>query len=76
MKLRSFREKCICEEKVKASKNLRLSAFKNSGEFCDKILFSSDCQETPVHGLVMASLSPSFSAVMKSSETVIQYQGS
>ena len=70
MKLRSYREKCICEKKATPAENLRLSALKNSGDFCDKILLSSDLQETPVNRLVMASLSPSFSAVMKASENI------
>ena len=71
MKLRSFKEKCICEKKAQASKNFKLFALENSGDFCDKILMSSDQQEVPVHRLVMASLSPSFSAMMKTPDTII-----
>jgi len=70
MKLRSFREKCICERKATTSKNLKFLALKSSGDICcDKILVSSDLQEIPVHRLVMASLSPSFSAMMKTPDT-------
>ena len=69
MKLRSFREECICEKKARASKNLKLFALKSSGDLCDKILTSSDLQEITVHRLVMASLSPPFSAMMKTSDT-------
>ena len=68
---RSFEEKCICEKKAQASKNLQLFALKNSGDFCDIILMGSDQQEVPVHRLVMASMSPSFSAMMKTPDTII-----
>ena len=71
MKLRSFKEKCICEKKAQTSENFKLFALKNSGYFCDKILMSSDLQEIPVHPLVMASLSPSFSLMMKTPNTII-----
>ena len=69
MKLRSFKEKCICEKKARTSKKSKLFALKKSGDFSDKILMSSDHQEIPVHRLIMASLSPSFSDVMKSTDT-------
>ena len=68
MRLRSFREKCICEKKARPAKNLKFLAFENSGYYCDKILMSSDQQEIPVHRLVMASLSPSFSTMMKTTD--------
>jgi len=70
MKLRSFREKCICENEARSSKNLKLFALKKSDDFCDKILMSSDQHEIPVHRLVMASLSPSFSTLIKTTDTV------
>jgi len=71
MKLRSFREKCICENEARSTENLKLFALKKSDDFCDQILMSSDQHEIPVHRLVMASLSPSFSALMKTSDTAI-----
>ena len=73
MKLRSFRDKCICEKKAAASKNLKLFALKNSSDFCDRILLSSDLQDFHVHSLVMASLSPSICAKMKASDTIIPF---
>ena len=70
MKLRSFRDKCICEKRARSSQNFKLFVLKNSGGLCDKILTSVDFQETSVHRLVMASLSPSFSAIMKTSDNI------
>jgi len=69
MKLRSFKEKCICEKMARASKTSKLLALKKSDDFCDKILMSSDQQEIPVHRLVLASLSPSFSAMMNTPDS-------
>merc|ERR1719427_1968811 len=70
MKLRSFKEKCICEKKARASRNSKLYSLKVSGDFCNKILMSSDLQEVAVHRSVMASLSPSFSAMMKTPDNI------
>ena len=56
-KLRSYK-KCVCETKVGAVKSSKLLSLRESAEFVDKILISSDHVEFNVHGLVMASLSP------------------
>ena len=66
MKLRSFHEKkCVCQMENGKAKSLKLLEMKNSGVFTDKILMSSDCREIPVHRIVMASLSTSFSKMME-----------
>ena len=71
MKLRSFQKKCVCEKKAREAKSPKLLNFWESGTFCDKILMSTDHVETNVHRSVMASLSPSFCTLMKSSNTTI-----
>jgi len=75
-KLRSYKKKCVCEKKTEAVKKFMLLSLKDSETFVDKTLTSSDHTEFKVHGLVMASLSPTFSTMMKCSmvNTFIPYQ--
>ena len=66
MKLRSFQQKkCVCQTEIEKAKSLKLLEMKNSSVFTDKILMRSDCHEIPVHRIVMASLSNSFSKMME-----------
>ena len=76
-KLRSYKMKCVCETKTGAIKSSKLLSLRESADFIDKILISSDHVEFNVHGLVMASLSPTFCTMMKPSaaaNTFIPYQ--
>ena len=66
MKLRSFQQKkCVCQMEIEKARSLKLLEMKDSAVFTDKILMSSDCHEIPVHRIVMASLSNSFSKMME-----------
>ena len=65
MKLRSFKEACVCQKEFRSASNFHLLKLRDSGDFIDKILRSSDQEEINVHRIVMASLSPAISKMME-----------
>ena len=75
MKLRSFDKKCVCQMEFRTAKNINMLKLRDSGDFIDKILGSSDQEEFSVHHIVMSSLSPTISQMMETDFiTILPYQ--
>ena len=69
MKLRSFQKECVCQMEFRTARNFHLLKLRDSGDFVDKILRSSDQEEISVHRIVMSSLSLTMMKMMETNTT-------
>ena len=69
MKLRSFKKECVCQMEFRTARNFHLLKLRDSGDFVDKILRSSDQEEISVHRIVMSSLSLTMMKMMETNTT-------